>query len=465
MMATPSNGHSTAGALSTPNALKSLAFYCFWVFNLANISRILEFTPSGLHIPLILGAIASLGAVLGGGVGRTLRSTIGMSMIALTALYAANVPFSFWRGGSLSTFTGEWLKSVLVFLVAGSVVMTLRHCRWALYSVAMGAALETVIVAWKGTMIDGRLALTSGSFANPNTIAGGLLWGLPCLGLMFVDPRAGKFRKLLVGAMIVGALMVLLRTGSRGGLIGLAVIGFCVFLRVSLSQKVLMILAVGVLVAIVGALLPDVVARRYATTFSGAEAASGDRLSAGDAASLGGAVGSTRARMALFLRSLKVTMEHPIMGCGIGQFGTYTAGLDTEAGRRAGWQGTHNTYTQVSSEAGIPAFIVYMVLLVSCFGSVGACYRRAVRIQTTRARDIANVAYALRTWLWAYAVSTMFSYSAYSAALPLIAGLTVGFFAAAQPELALAEREMAEAGAASVAAVRPARKLRLDTIM
>jgi hypothetical protein len=37
----------------------------------------------------------------------------------------------------------------------------------------------------------------------------------------------------------------------------------------------------------------------------------------------------------------------------------------------------------------------------------------------------------------------------------LIAGLTVGLSAAAQPELALAEREMAEAGAASVAGIGP----------
>ena len=49
------------------------------------------------------------------------------------------------------------------------------------------------------------------------------------------------------------------------------------------------------------------------------------------------------------------------------------------------------------------------------------------------------MAYMLRTSLWAYAVFTVFSYVAYSAWLPLIAGVTVGFFAAAQPELALAD--------------------------
>jgi hypothetical protein len=67
------------------------------------------------------------------------------------------------------------------------------------------------------------------------------------------------------------------------------------------------------------------------------------------------------------------------------------------------------------------------------------------------------MAYVLRTSLWAYAISTIFTYVAYSSGLPLIAGLTVGFIAAAQPELALAEREMLEAGAASVAGIGPGR--------
>lgn len=460
MIATPSSVHSTTEALPTPTPLQSLAFYCFWVFNLVSCSRILDLKFYSLHIPLILGATATLGAVLGGGVGRTIRSTIGMSMTALTVLYAANVPFSSWRGGSLSTFAGSWLKSALVFLIAGSVVMTLRHCRWALYSIAMGAALAAVLIDWKGTMVDGRLALTQGSYSNPNEIAFGLVLGLPCLGLMFVDSRAGKFRKLLIGAAILATLVVLLRTGSRGGLISLVVVGFCVFWRVSLPGRVLMVLAMVVLAAMAEALLPGGLQRRYATIFSDTEAASDDQFKAADAAVLRGAVSSTGTRRALFLRSLKVTLEHPLFGCGIGQFGAYTAGLDAEAGLRSGWQGTHNTYTQVSSEAGIPALIVYLTLLVSCFRSVGACYRRAVRIPTTRARDIANMAYTLRTSLWAYAVFTVFSYVAYSAWLPLIAGVTVGFFAAAQPELALAERELAEGGAASVAQIGPGRRWR-----
>jgi O-antigen ligase len=453
VMATPNNGSFTTSALPTPapTPLLSLAFYCFWIFNVVSLSRILELKFSTLHIPLILASVALLGSVLGGGAGRPLRSPIGMWMVALTVLYAASVPFSSWRGGSLHEFAAAWLKSALVFLIAGSVIATFRHCRWAMYSVAAGTVLEAIIVLWQGTTSGGRLALAHGSLGNPNEVANGLLAGLPFLGLMFVDSRAGRLRKLFVGAAIVVSLVVLLQTGSRGALIGLIAIGFCVFLRVSLPGKIFMVLAAGVLVAIAGVALPEAVAIRYVRIFSEADATAEDRLNASDAAALGGAVGSTRARKELFLRSLQVTMEHPLVGCGMGQFGSYTAGLDTEAGRHPGWQGTHNSYTQVSSEAGIPALIVYMALLVSCFRAVGACYRRAAPIQTPRARDIANMAFALRTALWAYAISTLFTYVAYSAALPLIAGLIVGFVATAQPELALAESGMAGSGAASAA--------------
>jgi hypothetical protein len=86
-------------------------------------------------------------------------------------------------------------------------------------------------------------------------------------------------------------------------------------------------------------------------------------------------------------------------------------------------------------------------------------------MQSARAREIANVAFALRTALWAYAISTLFSYIAYSATLPLIAGLIVGFAAAAQPELALAEREMADAGVVSVERIWPGRQRRFGSVM
>lgn len=464
MMATPGAGQSTTWALPTRTPLQGLAFCCFWLFNVAYYSRVFDLKFSSLHIPFILGIVALLGSVLGGGILRTLRTTIGMCMLALTALYAANVPFSSWRGGSLGVFTGSWLKSGLAFLIAASVVVTLRHCRWALYSIATGTALGAVLVSWKGMIERGRLTMERGAFGNSNEIAFDLLLGLPLMGLMFIDSGAGKLRKSLIGAAIIIALVVLVRTGSRSGLIGLVIVGFFVFRAVSLPGKIMMVLAVGVLVAIAGALLPGSLKERYTIMFSD-DATTGDNLpSAEEAKALGDAIGSSRSRKALFLRSLKVTMEFPILGCGIGQFGTYTAGLDHEVGVRASWQGTHNTYTQVSSEAGIPALIVFLVLMVSCFRSLGTCYRRAVRIQTTRARDIARMAYALRTSLWAYAVGAIFTYVAYSATLPVIAGLTVGIVGIAQSELDWAEREMAENGAASIAAVGWAGSARYDNV-
>ena len=332
-------------------------------------------------------------------------------------------------------------------------MVTLRHCRWALYSIATGTALGAVLVSWKGMIERGRLTMERGAFGNSNEIAFDLLLGLPLMGLMFIDSHAGKFRRSLIGAAIIIALVVLLRTGSRSGLIGLAIVGFFVFRAVSLPGKIMLVLAVGVLVAIAGALLPGSLRERYTIMFSDDASADDDRQSIEEARALGDAIGSSQSRRALFLRSLKVTMKFPILGCGIGQFGPYTAGLDREAGVRPSWQGTHNTYTQVSSEAGIPALIVFLVLMVSCFRVLGTCYRRAVRIQTASARDIANMAYALRTSLWAYAVGAIFTYVAYSATLPVIAGLTVGIVGVAESELAGAEREMAEKGAASIAGV------------
>ena len=76
------------------------------------------------------------------------------------------------------------------------------------------------------------------------------------------------------------------------------------------------------------------------------------------------AIASTDARMRLLTKSIKYTLYHPLFGVGPGMF---AVAEDKEAhanGLRHGtWQGTHNSYTQVSSELGIPGCIFYVLVI------------------------------------------------------------------------------------------------------
>jgi len=65
-------------------------------------------------------------------------------------------------------------------------------------------------------------------------------------------------------------------------------------------------------------------------------------------------------RYELLVESLKITARRPIFGVGAGQFASYS-GM---------WQPTHNTYTELSSESGIPALVLFLLVIRECFASL-----------------------------------------------------------------------------------------------
>jgi O-antigen ligase len=67
--------------------------------------------------------------------------------------------------------------------------------------------------------------------------------------------------------------------------------------------------------------------------------------------------GSAEAREDLLIQSIKVTAEHPLFGVGPGNFPSYTQL----------WRVTHNTYTEFSSECGIPALLLFLYLMRRTF--------------------------------------------------------------------------------------------------
>jgi len=70
--------------------------------------------------------------------------------------------------------------------------------------------------------------------------------------------------------------------------------------------------------------------------------------------------GSAADRKDVFKKSLKETVEHPLFGIGPGMF-------QLVSGK---WIGTHNTYTQLSSEAGIPALLLFLWILKRAFSNL-----------------------------------------------------------------------------------------------
>lgn len=424
MTATQSLTPSMPQEVEAPPLLR-FSFFCFSVFMLALYSRFFEWHFAFLHVPFITSSLALMGAALEGRVMAVFGNKIGLCMAVLTVLYAVNIPFSSWKGGSLGVFTGEWLKTLTAFAIAGAVISSFRQCRTALHSIGFGSGIAGLLVNTQGSMATGRLAMSKGTLSNSNEIAFDLLLGLPFLWLVLKDSNGWKLKKLIAAGMIVNSLIAILRTGSRGGLIGFAVLSFLFFVRASMAGKIFLTF-MGIFLVIGGLFfMPAVLRNRYASTFAGAdsEAALQAALRGGDES----AVSSAASRRQLLINSLKVSASNPLFGIGIGQFGTYMARIEMAQGQHTGWQGTHNTYTQISSEAGTPALIAFVCMIVFSIKGVHATSKRAKRLSRSDKEipDIINVAFALNAALIVYSVCVCFDYIAYSVTLPLLAALAI----------------------------------------
>jgi O-antigen ligase len=222
--------------------------------------------------------------------------------------------------------------------------------------------------------------------------------------------------KKAVALPLIGLSFVyLLRTGSRGCLIGALAYGVLVFL---FSRNKALVVALGLGAAAVGILANPSAPFSRLTTFDNVSTSAGL---------------STLQRKELFMRSIQETISHPLFGVGPGQFAVAVAGESEKRGEHASWLGTHNSYTHVSAECGVPALVCYCAVIVFCF-ILNYRMFAATRNNPTNAR-ITALSFTFLSGIVVYSTTTMFFHMAYSGVLPILAGLTLALYFSAKSVL------------------------------
>jgi O-antigen ligase len=405
-----------------------LVFFLFLIF-----SRIFDVKFSSLHIPGISYRVILVMVLLSRAFLRALKSDIGRWLLFFTVWMACCIPVSMWRGGSWMLLRDQWWFSFVVFLATAGLVVNFQQCRKAIYTMAWAFLVLTLVAKfWGSTEATGRLFLPTGKFANPNEMAQALLLGIP-LWWMFLLDATGGAKKLFASGVMLFMLVMVSKCGSRGALIAFGVTAFCAFLRAPVIGKLKMVVGGVVILAIVIGMMPGRLVRRY-TTFTEDQQKTGLMDEDYDPAMEGFAVSSAVQRQYLLTKSIKYTIQHPLFGVGPGMF-TVAEDADAKAeGKRKGsWQGTHNSYTQVSSEIGIPGLIAYAAAIFLSLIKTSRLYSKTRG--DPRLAQIANCAISLHYCLIVYAVSVFFDYIAYTAMLSVFAGLAAALDATAGWEM------------------------------
>jgi hypothetical protein len=127
------------------------------------------------------------------------------------------------------------------------------------------------------------------------------------------------------------------------------------------------------------------------------------------------------------MESVNLTFEHPLVGVGPGNFQAAVFNEATAVGLKHNeWMQTHNSYTEISCETGIPGLILLLCLIGSSFRDVSVVLKGS----SPRGEKPDPVTYAtakaLLLSLTVIMVCVFFLAVGYDFAIYVWAGLTVG---------------------------------------
>ena len=213
-------------------------------------------------------------------------------------------------------------------------------------------------IVWSAVR-NGRFTLRDGPYSDPNHYA---MWLLALAPIIWISiPSKTLPARICALAATAFPILTALRTTSRGGFVGMFAMLAIVFFLSSFKMRIVIagLSAVGLVVML--AFLPASLRSRLAA--SARIVSSGTNVGPSDEGQIAGD-NSAVSRQTLLETGIALTLENPVFGVGPGNFGPTVV----EIGKSQGFDwvplNTHNAYTQISSETGIPGFLLYLVLIV-----------------------------------------------------------------------------------------------------
>lgn len=380
-----------------------------------------------IYISAISASLLAVAFLVSGSAGRGLKLPIGRYWVLFSILLACSVPFSTWPSASLDQLESYIPRGILLFFAISAFVVDLSSLKFFfLMQTVAGLLLLINCVLWGGVGAEGdRFSIVDSNFySNSNDLALGLTTTVGFFLYLLVQKNVGKF---LLGAIaFLGDVYFLLKTGSRGGFVAMgAVVAFSVFFSARYRSRLLVML---VFLPVLVVAIPQDTLHRLTYIFADPTTA-GVRTESDEAA-----VQSQIERTELFWKSVHMMGSNPLLGVGVGEFPDAVYANDLKNRTRSPALGTHNSYTQVGAECGIPALIVYSLIVFTGIRMNYRIFRRTLTDERLAFFPLA--ALCLLTSSLGYAVGSTFHHVAWSGILPTLTGATAGLWQACQKEAA-----------------------------
>jgi len=314
--------------------------------------------------PAMVAAAIAIGVHAGGHLmsGRpiTIVTREVILLALLGALAVATLPFSLWPGGSVGLLTGIYFKSFALFGLNANLVTTAKRLRtlaWLFALAGIPLALTALNHARTGQLMGGgdeavkRIAGYEAPLtANPNDLALTLNLLLPFAAALAIWSRRPGIKVFLWTVVVFDAIGVVL-TYSRGGFLTLMTLGFLLaWHRLRRHTWVWLLLAPA---AAAGAIVLFIAPPSYLQHMGTITNYQADPT------------GSAQTRLTDMISAVKLSVQHPFIGAGLGMNGVALNG-----GRgRPTWKMVHDVYLQYAVDLGLLGLGIFLALYVTSLQS------------------------------------------------------------------------------------------------
>ena len=123
-----------------------LVIYLFLIY-----SRVFDVKFSFLHIPGISYRVIFAMVILSQAFIRALKPDIGKALLGFSIWFVVSIPSSMWKGGSTDLLVNTWVPAFVIYLATAGLIGDYSQCRKAVYTVAYGFLVLTLIAIFWGS--------------------------------------------------------------------------------------------------------------------------------------------------------------------------------------------------------------------------------------------------------------------------------------------------------------------------
>ncbi|HMH50450.1 MAG TPA: O-antigen ligase family protein [Candidatus Acidoferrum sp.] len=386
--------------------MAQLSLYAFMLVYIGRIQELVAWLEP-LRIVLIFTLFAVVSALLLPCGERHLiwRKREVRLVLLLAGLAVTSMPFSAWPGFTYAFIIGPFALVVLLFLLIVAVTTSQRIATSLVLTLLSAVVALSAFTLLGGEALGGSGRAYATKTYDPNDLAMVIDCALPFAVLGAFSLRGPG--RLVAGAATVFGVVAVVKTISRGGFIGLVLVGVLLVFRwrsVSLIRRLTVLLACAVILSVS---VPSNYWYSIGTVFNLNPSDDDSYLESG-----------IRGRSDMWMQGLIVFSQHPILGVGAGAFEIAEGLSHGGAGK---WSAAHNSFIQIASELGIVGFAVFAALIVLSVRNARAV-ARAARARVELA-PIEWIATAVEMSLYTYIVVGFALSQAYSSVLYFLFGM------------------------------------------